>query len=87
MAQRATLRRVVQALDQVTAAHAAVREVFDNASDAIRDGARADMAAREAVPAFSSMLARSGDFQMFSAIGAALRRVTRQGVVALLKAG
>jgi hypothetical protein len=87
MAQRATLRRVVQALDQVTAAHTAVREVFDSASDAIRDGARADMGARVAVPAFSSMLARSGDFQMFSAIGSALRRVTRQGVVTLLKAG
>jgi hypothetical protein len=84
-AQRSTLRRAVQALDQIATARTAVRDALDEASETIRSGAGLEAAAREAAPALGALLERRGDFQTFSAIGSALRRVSRQGVEALLR--
>jgi hypothetical protein len=83
--QRETLRHVVRALDLTATAHATVNGVLADAREAIRTGVRAGAEAKDAVPAFGALLERSGDFQMFATIGSALRRVSRQGVVALLK--
>ncbi|MGC1550545.1 MAG: hypothetical protein WA777_18640 [Rhodanobacter sp.] len=86
-AQRATLRRVMQALDQINTARTSVAKALDQAGSKMRavSDKQVSAAAQRVASEFATTLEQTGDFQRFATIGSALRGVTRDRVLSVLK--